>query len=198
MDLVVAISWASSRSSCKACGHFGTCPRSRPREFGEINVRTYVHLDGSEPGVYFFSLDAASSLAVWAARTFWSLPYYRAEIETRYGDSNSNAEYRARRHASSITFSARANIGRALPDSHEDSLEFFLCERYQFYTCNSRGLIRARVHHAPYSLFEADAMVDPSLMQAAGFSSDSQTPHYFSPGVDVEVFPMELVDRGAR
>src|SRR6266571_7182003 len=28
-------------------------------EFGEINLRTYVHLDGQEPGVYFFSLDAS-------------------------------------------------------------------------------------------------------------------------------------------
>jgi uncharacterized protein YqjF (DUF2071 family) len=163
------------------------------RDFGEINVRTYVHLDGEEPGVYFFSLDAASSVAVWAARTFWSLPYYRADIETRYGESNTNAEYSARRHASAITFSARADIGRKLPESREDSLEFFLCERYQFYTSNSRGLIRARVHHAPYSLYEADATVDRSLVQAAGFSTGPQTPHYFSPGVDVDVFRMEAV-----
>ncbi len=32
--------------------------------FLETNVRTYVHRDGQEPGVWFFSLDAASSLAV--------------------------------------------------------------------------------------------------------------------------------------
>ena len=33
--------------------------------FPEINVRTYVTLAG-KPGVYFFSLDAANALAVWA------------------------------------------------------------------------------------------------------------------------------------
>ena len=33
-------------------------------EFFEINVRTYVHLGGEEPGIVFFSLDATSSLAV--------------------------------------------------------------------------------------------------------------------------------------
>src|SRR5262245_7056955 len=32
--------------------------------FIETNVRTYVHLDGCAPGVWFFSLDASSSLAV--------------------------------------------------------------------------------------------------------------------------------------
>src|SRR5687767_1945955 len=37
-------------------------------EFPELNVRTYVRV-GDRPGVYFFSLDAGSSVAVLAART---------------------------------------------------------------------------------------------------------------------------------
>ena len=45
--------------------------------FPELNVRTYVTLNG-KPGVYFFSLDAASTLAVIGARTIFRLPYYRA------------------------------------------------------------------------------------------------------------------------
>src|SRR5262245_24230854 len=36
--------------------------------FAELNVRTYVTI-GGKPGVYFFSLDAASTLAVIGART---------------------------------------------------------------------------------------------------------------------------------
>ena len=48
-------------------------------EFLELNVRTYVHLDGV-PGVWFFSLDATNALAVWAARTFFNLPYLRATM----------------------------------------------------------------------------------------------------------------------
>jgi uncharacterized protein YqjF (DUF2071 family) len=49
-------------------------------EFGEINLRTYVHVDGTEPGVFFFSLDAGSRLVVWTARKFWGLPYHHADI----------------------------------------------------------------------------------------------------------------------
>lgn len=37
--------------------------------FHELNVRTYVHYQGV-PGVWFFSLDAASKLAVWARALF--------------------------------------------------------------------------------------------------------------------------------
>lgn len=46
--------------------------------FLETNVRTYVHKDGRDPGVWFFSLEASQSLAVRLARKFWNLPYYYA------------------------------------------------------------------------------------------------------------------------
>ena len=48
-------------------------------EFPELNVRTYVSVDG-KPGVYFFSLDAASALAVASARTFFKLNYFNAAV----------------------------------------------------------------------------------------------------------------------
>lgn len=42
--------------------------------FHETNVRTYVHLDGKDPGVWFFSLDAANSVAVKLAQWLFKLP----------------------------------------------------------------------------------------------------------------------------
>lgn len=52
----------------------------------ELNVRTYVTY-GGKPGVFFFSLDAGSRLAVWGARTFYKLPYFfaRMGMEEREG-----------------------------------------------------------------------------------------------------------------
>jgi uncharacterized protein len=163
------------------------------REFGEINVRTYVHLDGEEPGVFFFSLDAASSLVVWVARTFWSLPYHRAEVAANYADRE--VEYRSQRRGSSVAFATRASIGRALPDSKPGSLEFFLCERYQFYAQTARGLRRARVHHPPYALHAVeDISADPSLVEATRLpATGARPPDLYSPGVDVEVFGLRDV-----
>jgi len=43
----------------------------------ELNVRTYVHMEGV-PGVWFFSLDASNALAVLGARLFFGLPYFQA------------------------------------------------------------------------------------------------------------------------
>src|SRR5215204_132655 len=47
--------------------------------FPELNVRTYVRV-GDRPGVYFFSLDAASAVAVRAARVLLHLPYHTASM----------------------------------------------------------------------------------------------------------------------
>src|SRR5215470_3621302 len=57
-----------------------------PGAFPELNVRTYVRL-GRRRGVWFFSLDAASRIAVEGARSALHLPYYRAAMSiTRVGD----------------------------------------------------------------------------------------------------------------
>jgi uncharacterized protein len=45
----------------------------------ELNVRTYVHVEGV-PGVWFFSLDASNPLAVFGARLSLGLPYFRARM----------------------------------------------------------------------------------------------------------------------
>src|SRR5690349_16857574 len=53
--------------------------------FPELNVRTYVVVDG-KPGVWFFSLDAASVVAVRSARTGFHLPYFRAQMSCEERD----------------------------------------------------------------------------------------------------------------
>src|SRR3954468_20098565 len=47
--------------------------------FPELNVRTYLTIDG-KPGVFFFSLDAGNLSAVIAARAGFSLPYFHARM----------------------------------------------------------------------------------------------------------------------
>src|SRR5690349_9712454 len=64
-------------------------------EFPELNVRTYVSL-GGKPGVYFFSLDAGSALAVAGARATYHLPYFNARMRTTRDDMNAVA-YESRR-----------------------------------------------------------------------------------------------------
>lgn len=161
-------------------------------EFFEINVRTYVHLDGEEPGIVFFSLDATSRLAVLAARTMWGLPYFLSTISCADGWA---CERRWPSHAPMSGFRASFQVGPRLPASQPASLEFFLAERYQFYAAGIGGrLRRARVFHPPYPLHAVHgATVSAQLVEAAGVKAGARTPDLYSPGVDVEVFSLEDV-----
>jgi len=167
------------------------------RDFGEVNLRTYVHVEGREPGVYFFSLDAASALVVFAARMFWGLPYFRADVRTAEASAEAPSEvsYRASRGRPRVVFASTATLGSRITPPEASSREYFLCERYQFYAERRGKLRRARVHHAPYELHTVQrSTVSDSLLHAAGLPSDgARTPDLFSPGVDVEVFALEDV-----
>jgi len=64
-----------------------------PSSFPELNVRTYVSVKVKEngltrqlPGVFFFSLDAASKTAVRLARWTFNLPYFDAKIRVTEED----------------------------------------------------------------------------------------------------------------
>lgn len=126
-------------------------------DFLELNVRTYVTVN-EKPGVYFFSLDAASALAVLGARTFFRLRYYEAEMRREHDAGWTN--YRSRRidaPAADLVCSYRP-VGPVLPPAEPGTLEHFLTERYCLYTATRSGrVLRADIHHPPWPLQPAEA-----------------------------------------
>ena len=162
--------------------------------FLECNVRTYVHING-EPGVWFFSLEAASWLAVQAARIGWSLPYYFATMEMS-ADGNDRSYRTTRRGQAEAQLSARWTVGEPLGVLSPDSLEFFLLERYLLFSQRSGVIYRGQVYHTPYPAHTATLHdIDEGLIAAAGLPATSGPPPlvHCSPGVDVEVFSLEQV-----
>jgi hypothetical protein len=116
----------------------------------ELNVRTYVH-HNREPGVWFFSLDCNSSAAVIAARTFYHLPYFDADIDLQQR-GNAIDYSLTRTDEPPADFKASWNVGETIPFAHPDSLEFFLTERYCLYSEHERELYQARIFHQPWPL----------------------------------------------
>ena len=165
-------------------------------EFHEVNVRTYVHLDGV-PGVWFFSLDANSTVAVTGARALFQLPYFYADI-TREHDGETTVFMSSRQGdaAPHASFGATWRAGDPLPEAEPGTLDFFLVERYCLYTADAAGaLYRARIHHRPWPLRRARVETYRSTMvEAAGLGSPAGAPvlHHGGP-VDVEVWPLEKV-----
>lgn len=166
--------------------------------FHETNVRTYVHVDGQHPGVWFFSLDAANAAAVAGARIGWHLPYFLASMELEQHEQH--IRYRTRRRYPRPTpadLEIDWTIGESLGHAAPGTLEHFLCERYFLYATRRDGtLYRGQVHHTPYPLHAASFTgLRQSLLQAAGFpvADAPSLPAYYSPGVDVEVFDLEKI-----
>jgi uncharacterized protein YqjF (DUF2071 family) len=168
-------------------------------DFHECNVRTYVtprygRGEPGQPGVWFFSLDAASRLGVWGARRFWHLNYQHASIRhERTGDHVTSHVYRARHTAASMR--CRWKVGEALPRSQPGELAHFLTERYCLYSAHRRGKVfRGRIWHKPWSLRDAELLeLDDGLVQAAGIDIDrSQTPVlYHSDVIDTRAWRIE-------
>ncbi len=145
-------------------------------DFLECNVRTYVR-HGKRSGVWFFSLDAASRLAVWGARRTYHLPYFHARIEAaREGDRIEYAVDRLETPRGSMSCAWRA--GRALEPSLPGTLVHFLTERYWLFTRDSRGRpLGARVWHEPWSLREATLdRLEDGLISAAGLGLPDEAP----------------------
>jgi uncharacterized protein YqjF (DUF2071 family) len=164
-------------------------PNALAMDFLETNVRVYVHRDGA-PGVYFFSLEAASRLAVAAARATFGLPYHFARM--RLDERDGAVEYETRRASGTQPrLFARYRIGEPLGASTPGTLEHFLLERYYLFVERSGVLYRAQVHHAPYPAQRATVLtVEDQLVAAAGLPAVAAPPAFahYSTGVDVEVF----------
>lgn len=163
-------------------------PRGLGLDFLETNLRTYVLHDG-KPGVWFFSLEASSWLAVKAARAVWRLPYHHARMAT--SRDGGVIRYETTRRSDGARLSVRYRVGDALGPSAPGTLEHFLLERYLLFAIRGGGVLEGQVHHAPYPAHRAEVLaLDESLVAAAGLPPTDGPPAtvHFAPGVDVEVF----------
>lgn len=136
--------------------------------FPELNVRTYVRAErGGRPGVWFFSLDAASRVAVRAARAVFGLAYMNARMSSRR--AGEWIEYHSRRTGPRSALSYGPTIAqegafvgryRAIGPAATHppgSLEDYFIARYCLYAWLRGRLVRGEIHHEPWALSPAEA-----------------------------------------
>jgi uncharacterized protein len=172
-------------------------PSFLAQNFLEINLRTYVHVHG-EPGIYFFSLDANSQLAVMGARLTFSLPYTYADIAIEKYEEQLIYYNSKRYFHENAKFSCRYQVKEKLPASEEGSSDHFFLERYWLFLEKNKKLYKAQVHHTPYPAHRVEMhAIEESLIQAANMSRLTTVPEYmhYSPGVDVQMYPLTLCSK---
>jgi uncharacterized protein YqjF (DUF2071 family) len=139
--------------------------------FPELNVRTYVvpHGTTEKPGVWFFSLDATSKLAVRAARTFFSLPYYDARMSCHVNGSTNTptihySSRRTHRDAPPAELETEYRPTGKVFHAEPGTLDYFLTERYCLYAAKGEKLYRCEIAHAPWPLQPATATTRRNTM----------------------------------
>jgi uncharacterized protein len=170
--------------------------------FHETNLRTYVRLGGRDPGVWFFNLEAASSIAVRLARRFFHLPYHYARMLMQHESASSTSPILyagVRRWPGPLpaSYAVKAVATGPIQPARTGTLEHFLVERYILYTVSDRRLYQGRVCHTPYPLQTANLIFfDENLLAAAGLERPEIPPlAHFSSGVDVDVLSLTAIDQ---
>lgn len=164
--------------------------------FPELNVRTYVRV-GGRPGVYFFSLDAGSRVAVAAARMLLNLPYHPAQMSV--ATDGDDVAYRSVRE--SAIFSARYRPAGRPFSPRPGTLDHFLTERYCLYHHHRSGTpYRLDIHHKAWSLQAATADFSANGMGAVnGFALEGPPRLLFARRQDMVAWmPVTVGTAGSR
>lgn len=159
--------------------------------FPELNLRTYVQLDG-KPGVWFFSLDAASWPIVVGGRGLYGLPYHHAKM-TLIEREDGWRQFTSYRRGSDVRFEAGYRpVGKTIW-AKTGSFEHWATERYCLYAGRKGQLLRVEVHHAPWPLQPAEVEIRSNgILEAAGIEPlENDAFCHFSSGVHVVSYPPE-------
>ena len=157
--------------------------------FPELNVRTYVTFRG-KPGVYFFSLDAASWSAVKGARALYHLPYFHARMSVH--TEGTDVVYASSRYNGAAEFRGRYRPVKDVSVREKDSLEHWLTERYCLFTVHRGAAYIADIHHQPWPLQQGSAELDVNTVaEADGITLPKSQPLlHFARRLDVLIWPI--------
>ena len=160
-------------------------------QFPELNVRTYVTLDG-KPGVYFFSLDAANWPAVTGAKMLYHLPYWHADMEIK-NNADDVVFKSVRRENREIGLACSYRPTSEPFQTTKGSFEEWMVERYCFYTLDRSGIpLRCDILHEPWTIQTAEAEFNHhTILSKQGIDVASTKPIlHFAKKIEVRAWPL--------
>jgi uncharacterized protein YqjF (DUF2071 family) len=157
----------------------------------EMNVRTYVKY-GTRRGVFFFSLDAENGFIVSTARSWYGLPYYKAEMSMRKATYTRYESRRVHPGAPACQFRTVYRSLREPRTSEPGSLEHFLTERYCLFTAGDGKPVRiGEIDHKPWPLRRAEAEIEANNMtEPLGIQVDNRPILHYASSIDVKLWAM--------
>lgn len=161
--------------------------------FPETNCRTYVKGPDGHSGIWFFSLDAARSLAVLGARFAYGLPYAWSRMRVTLGETRVTYESTRLWPEDGARTRIVIDPGEAI---EAGPLERFLTARFRLYSFLGRRLTYTSVEHETWPLQSARIVeIEQNLTERAGLPPSSEAPlAHFTAGVTTRIaWPKSLL-----
>jgi len=185
----------------------GRLPRLPASSFPQLNVRTYVRLDG-EPGVYFLSLASGAGLPATVGRTAFGLPFGTASMELARRDGEVVFRCRPRDDGGPVgRFGVRYGSAGPVAEPEPGTVHEFCVERHRYFFTPEEdrrpgplgrsppegGVRVGTVDREPWRVGPAAATVrENTVPEALGIDPPETTPVFgYSPGFEMSVRPTE-------
>lgn len=169
--------WISVLPFVLAASGFRYSPSIARVTVPEVNLRTYVRLEGAS-GLYFFSIDLENAPIAALVRRLYGLPCYRAEMRLaanrgRFAFSSRGDRPDAPPARLDVTYAPTGDAFRADPAS----LDRWLVERRRFYAPSEEGVLYGEIAHEPWPLQPVDVTIrENTLFEAAGIPRPERDP----------------------
>jgi len=163
------------------------------RPIPELNVRTYVRVDG-RPAVWFLSLDATSRFFATGGRHLFGLPYHVARMAVQTDGDRVHYVSGRPGAAFAATYEPAGPPERAVAGS----LEHFLVERYRLFAERRGRLHTATVVHEPWALQPARGRIELNRMVPPGIELEGDPLLHYSRSVHALISAPEPVKVAAR
>src|SRR5699024_10386406 len=126
--------------------------------FRQMNIRTYVRF-GNERGVYFFSINVDDRFVQFGGRMA-CMPYSRADMTIKRDRDTihftASDIFGYPKGVVNVTYSPATPVFTA----SDDSLAFFLTERYCIWMCRSNRIVKAPILHSPWALQKEEVTIN--------------------------------------
>lgn len=146
--------------------------------FDEINVRTYIDINGKK-GFYFLNIEAGKSLSTFLAKVLSGLPYEKSTIK------RNPQSYHAENRKKGFSLGVEYDIKEAV--QHKTALDKWLTERYCLYLDKGNDFYCYDIHHKEWELNDIEIKhlsVDYKMGKLDLGKRQPDSMHY-SPGVGV-------------
>lgn len=156
----------------------GLPPFAPISNFYEINIRTYVEVDGKK-GVYFINIEAEKWLSALVAKTLSGLPYEYSKM------ARNTKTYKNDNTAKDFQLEVEAMVGELV--SNKTPLDLWLTERYCLYLDKKNGLYRFDIHHLEWILYEVETHINRLNyhFKPLNLSEQNLVAQHYSSGVQV-------------